>query len=32
MDEIGVDAAYESRTLVRVDPSYFRPTEVDVLR
>lgn len=31
VDEIGVDAADESRILVRVDPKYFRPTEVDLL-
>jgi len=31
VDEIGVDAADESRVLVRVDPRYFRPTEVDIL-
>jgi len=31
VDEIGVDAADESRVLVRVDPKYFRPTEVDIL-
>ena len=31
VDEIGVDAADESRVLVRVDPEYFRPTEVDLL-
>ena len=31
VDEIGVDAADESRVLVRVDPRYFRPTEVDLL-
>jgi len=29
--EIGVDAADESHVLVRVDPRYFRPTEVDIL-
>lgn len=31
VDEVGVDAADESRILVRVDPRYFRPTEVDIL-
>ena len=31
MDEIGYDAADESRVLVRVDPRYFRPTEVEEL-
>jgi GDPmannose 4,6-dehydratase len=31
VDEIGVDAADESRVLVRIDPKYFRPTEVDIL-
>jgi GDPmannose 4,6-dehydratase len=31
VDEIGVDAADESRVLVRIDPEYFRPTEVDLL-
>ena len=31
VDEIGVDAADESRVLVRIDPRYFRPTEVDLL-
>ena len=31
VDEIGVDAADESRVLVKVDPRYFRPTEVDLL-
>jgi GDPmannose 4,6-dehydratase len=29
-DEVGVDAA-SGRTLIRVDPRYFRPTEVDTL-
>ena len=29
-DEVGVDAA-TGRTLVRVDPRYFRPTEVEAL-
>lgn len=31
VDEIGVDAKDESRELVKVDPRYFRPTEVDLL-
>lgn len=31
VDEIGVDATDESRVLVKVDPRYFRPTEVDLL-
>lgn len=31
VDEIGVDASDNSRVLVRVDPKYFRPTEVDIL-
>lgn len=31
VDEIGVNAADESHTLVKVDPKYFRPTEVDLL-
>lgn len=31
VDEVGVDAADESRVLVRIDPRYFRPTEVDLL-
>jgi len=31
VDEIGVDAANPSHVLVRVDPKYFRPTEVDIL-
>ena len=31
VDEVGVDAADESHVLVRVDPKYFRPTEVDIL-
>lgn len=30
VDEVGVDPA-TGRTLVRVDPRYFRPTEVDLL-
>ena len=31
VNEYGVDAADESRVLVRIDPRYFRPTEVDLL-
>mmetsp|Transcript_26207 Transcript_26207/g.26450 ORF Transcript_26207/g.26450 Transcript_26207/m.26450 type:complete len:368 (+) Transcript_26207:50-1153(+) len=31
VDEVGVDSADPSRVLVRVDPKYFRPTEVDIL-
>lgn len=31
VDEIGVDSADENRVLVRIDPKYFRPTEVDIL-
>lgn len=31
VDEVGLDASDESRVLVRVDPKYFRPTEVDIL-
>ena len=31
VDELGVDANDESRVLVRIDPRYFRPTEVDLL-
>merc|ERR1739844_414977 len=31
VDEVGVDAADESRVLVRIDPRYFRPTEVELL-
>ncbi|MCB1467995.1 MAG: GDP-mannose 4,6-dehydratase, partial [Rhizobiaceae bacterium] len=30
VDELGVDVA-DGRTLVRIDPTYFRPTEVDLL-
>lgn len=30
VDEVGVDRA-SGRTLIRVDPRYFRPTEVDLL-
>jgi len=31
VDEIGVDADDESKVLVKIDPRYFRPTEVDLL-
>jgi GDPmannose 4,6-dehydratase len=31
VEEVGVDVADPSRVLVRVDPKYFRPTEVDIL-
>jgi GDPmannose 4,6-dehydratase len=31
VDEVGVDATDKSRILVRIDPRYFRPTEVDLL-
>ena len=31
VEETGVDSADESRVLVRIDPKYFRPTEVDLL-
>ena len=31
VDEIGVDASDESRELVKIDPRYFRPTEVELL-
>ena len=31
VEEIGVDASDESRVLVKIDPRYFRPTEVDLL-
>lgn len=31
VEEVGVDATDESRVLVKVDPRYFRPTEVDLL-
>ena len=30
-NEYGVDASDESKTLVRVDPKYYRPTEVELL-
>ncbi|KAH8090086.1 GDP-mannose 4,6-dehydratase [Aureococcus anophagefferens] len=29
--EVGVDASDESRVLVKIDPKYYRPTEVDLL-
>jgi len=31
VDEIGVDADDESRVLIKIDPRYFRPTEVELL-
>jgi len=31
VDEIGVDTNDTDRVLVRIDPRYFRPTEVDLL-
>ena len=31
VDEIGVDANDESNVLVKIDPRYFRPTEVELL-
>mmetsp|Transcript_25630 Transcript_25630/g.70717 ORF Transcript_25630/g.70717 Transcript_25630/m.70717 type:complete len:364 (-) Transcript_25630:127-1218(-) len=31
VEEIGVDAKDENRVLVKIDPRYFRPTEVDLL-
>ncbi len=31
VDEIGYDAASPDRILVRIDPQYFRPTEVELL-
>lgn len=31
VEETGVDELDESRILVRIDPEYFRPTEVDIL-
>lgn len=31
VEEIGVDEADEERVVVRIDPEYFRPTEVDLL-
>jgi GDPmannose 4,6-dehydratase len=30
VDEVGIDKA-SGKTLVRIDPRYFRPTEVDLL-
>ena len=31
MDEVGYDKANPERILVRIDPKYFRPTEVPLL-
>jgi len=31
IEEIGVEEGNEDRVLVKIDPSYFRPTEVDLL-
>ena len=31
VDEVGHDSNDESRVLVRIDPQYFRPTEVELL-
>lgn len=31
VDEIGVEEGNEDRVLVKIDPHYFRPTEVDLL-
>lgn len=31
VDEVGVDAAHPENVLVKIDPKYFRPTEVDIL-
>jgi GDPmannose 4,6-dehydratase len=31
VDEVGVDAEHPERVLVRIDPAYFRPAEVDLL-
>lgn len=31
VDEVGVDSKDESRVLVKIDPLYFRPTEVELL-
>lgn len=31
LDEVGVDPESDDRVLVRIDPKYFRPTEVDLL-
>ena len=30
-EEVGFDQSQEDRVLVRVDPAYFRPTEVELL-
>ncbi len=31
VNEMGVDASNPSRVLVKIDPQYFRPTEVELL-
>jgi GDPmannose 4,6-dehydratase len=31
VDEVGVEEGNEDRVLVKIDPRYFRPTEVDLL-
>ena len=31
MEEVGIDANDPEKILVKVDPKYFRPTEVDIL-
>jgi GDPmannose 4,6-dehydratase len=31
VEEVGVNAEDPSRVLVKIDPKYFRPTEVDIL-
>ena len=31
VDEIGVDSTNHDKILVKIDPKYFRPTEVDIL-
>ncbi|VEU41052.1 unnamed protein product [Pseudo-nitzschia multistriata] len=31
VDEVGVEEGNEDRVLVKIDPAYFRPTEVDLL-
>lgn len=31
VDEVGVDSAHPENVLVKIDPKYFRPTEVDIL-
>jgi GDPmannose 4,6-dehydratase len=31
VEEIGVEEGNEDRVLVKIDPQYFRPTEVDLL-